>query len=401
MGRARPLQPRLRGLGLRSARRRPRQHRSLSGRRLCGRHRRAKGFAASSGAARLNSARRTVDEARSSLNHGTALVQRSGRRHRPLGLPLLAGSMTSSGAPDPEGGGNPRLGLRRICARHLPGGVPDQSISPAEELMHGTPRNMPDQPPGCSELGSRPSTVMNIERLRPRSETMRRHIDRGAFRSIVYRDEVIRRMTWPAPARSIDRRHPKHRSGTGFGEPMDGLTASARSPVRRWLRTPRRKSSWSDDAPGDSTPIPSHDALDLADPSAIEQFEADVAFVDDALVGEPIGRSISYVVLGTETGNDRHWPPSGAVNHRLSLAANRLTTEPSRRRLTLPVDPKLDVRSFDPRRRSAARRSSTETAARRPATPDLRRAPMPEKPGPLRSQKPCLVLSSNRTGWTW
>src|SRR4051794_6470618 len=61
---------------------------------------------------------------------------------------------------------------------------------------------------------------------------------------------------------------------------------------------------------------------------AMEQFAADVAFVDRALRGEAILRSISYVVLGTDTWKTTTvWPPAGVKNQLLNLSPSLLAAD--------------------------------------------------------------------------
>jgi putative CocE/NonD family hydrolase len=67
-----------------------------------------------------------------------------------------------------------------------------------------------------------------------------------------------------------------------------------------------------------------------AKPTAEEQYGADVAFVQRALAGEAIGRTVRYVVLGTDTWKSTHvWPPEGVEPMVVHFSRTALVTEPS------------------------------------------------------------------------
>jgi putative CocE/NonD family hydrolase len=62
-----------------------------------------------------------------------------------------------------------------------------------------------------------------------------------------------------------------------------------------------------------------------ARPSALTQYSGDVAFVQRVLSGERIGRSVSYVVLGTDVWkNTPVWPPRGVKTRSFQLARKQL-----------------------------------------------------------------------------
>jgi uncharacterized protein len=62
-----------------------------------------------------------------------------------------------------------------------------------------------------------------------------------------------------------------------------------------------------------------------ARPGAAEQFAGDVAFVRRALAGEPIGRSVSYLVHGTDTWKTTPvWPPAGVEARTLRFDGGAL-----------------------------------------------------------------------------
>jgi putative CocE/NonD family hydrolase len=68
-----------------------------------------------------------------------------------------------------------------------------------------------------------------------------------------------------------------------------------------------------------------------ARPGAVEQYGADVAFVKKVLSGQPVGRRISYVALGTGTWKTTPvWPPAGVTVDVLQLSRTELVAGRSR-----------------------------------------------------------------------
>jgi putative CocE/NonD family hydrolase len=84
-----------------------------------------------------------------------------------------------------------------------------------------------------------------------------------------------------------------------------------------------------------------------ARPPAAEQFGADVAFVKRALSGAPIGRNVSYLVLGTDSWKTTtEWPPAAA---RVTLGLGRGTlgmVEPANT-MSYAVDPNASSGAFN------------------------------------------------------
>lgn len=84
------------------------------------------------------------------------------------------------------------------------------------------------------------------------------------------------------------------------------------------------------------------EAFTVTRPNPIDQFSADVAFVKRALEGEPIGRSVSYYVLGADTWKTTaSWPPAGVTARTLHLSRTGLRAHADRksRELHYEVDP--------------------------------------------------------------
>jgi uncharacterized protein len=78
-----------------------------------------------------------------------------------------------------------------------------------------------------------------------------------------------------------------------------------------------------------------------ARPGAMEQFQGDVRFVERVLSGEKIGRSVSYLVQGTDTWKTTtQWPPAGLTNQTLRLDRSSLVaTAGERGSVSYTVDP--------------------------------------------------------------
>jgi uncharacterized protein len=72
----------------------------------------------------------------------------------------------------------------------------------------------------------------------------------------------------------------------------------------------------------------SRQPFQAARPGAAEQFAADVAFVQRALTGTPIGRSVSYLVLGAGVWKSTPvWPPVGVQRTTLRFGQTTLAPE--------------------------------------------------------------------------
>ena len=137
-----------------------------------------------------------------------------------------------------------------------------------------------------------------------------------------------------------------------------------------------------------------------ASPSALEQFAGDVAFVDRVLAGETIGRSIHYVVLGTETWKSTPvWPPAGVQTHALNLTPQGLSPAPATTATaTHAVDPTSTSGLFN---RWAAQRGKPIHYGDRRAAPGNRLsfdgAPMTADQELVGSAELCLVMQSDQT----
>jgi uncharacterized protein len=125
---------------------------------------------------------------------------------------------------------------------------------------------------------------------------------------------------------------------------VDGLTAdSALTHYASHPNTPLEVIIGSNTHPGglDGDPFSSVPFAE-ARPSARESFGDDIAFIQRVQAGEAIGRSIRYVVLGTDDWETSDtWPPAGVVVQSLALGPAALAAEPPARaaELAYRVDP--------------------------------------------------------------
>jgi putative CocE/NonD family hydrolase len=105
-----------------------------------------------------------------------------------------------------------------------------------------------------------------------------------------------------------------------------------------------------------------------ARPNAAAQFQADVNFAKRVVAGEAIGRSIKYVVLGSDVWKSTSvWPPAGITSIRNHLGTGNLATEaPLSAKLEYVVDPDSTLGPLD---RWASQRGSPIFYG------DLRKAP--------------------------
>jgi putative CocE/NonD family hydrolase len=297
----------------------------------------ARGFAASFGSQRgFNTRQQTADEAE--MIRWIAAEPWSNGKVAAIGhsvSAVFADSMTSSGAPALRAAIIRASDFDEYAHNMFPGGQPNLSIlSLATELMAwhagadcGT--NLAT----CAELGFTPvDGDASFELLQEAIRDHADNLDGAAFASIVYRDDVLGD-TAIGGSSGMDRiesirsaKVPARVSASW----MDGVTAlSALTRFTMASEVPMEVVIGATTHAGglDADPF-STTPFEPAVPSAIEQFTADIGFLDRALAGEAIGRSISYIVLGADTWKTTNaWPPSGVTAQTLNLAPNALTAE--------------------------------------------------------------------------
>jgi putative CocE/NonD family hydrolase len=137
-----------------------------------------------------------------------------------------------------------------------------------------------------------------------------------------------------------------------------------------------------------------------ARPGAAEQFAADVAFVERVLAGAPIGRSVSYRVLGTDTWKSTpSWPPAGVQNLTLQFGKGSLG-QPAGGSGTVSytVDPTASSGAFN---RWASQRNSPVHYGDRRRAPGLRLTfdapPLNDDTELVGSAEVCLALRTDQT----
>jgi uncharacterized protein len=137
-----------------------------------------------------------------------------------------------------------------------------------------------------------------------------------------------------------------------------------------------------------------------ARPGAAEQFAADVAFVGRVLAGAPVGRSVTYRVLGADTWKSTpSWPPAGVRNVTLQFGQASLG-QPATASGTVSytVDPTASSGAFN---RWASQRNSPVHYGDRRRAPGRRltfdAAPMTGDSELVGSAEVCLALRTDQT----
>lgn len=248
---------------------------------------------------------------------------------------VFADSVTSSGAP--------ALGAAIIRASDFdeyahnmfPGGAPNLGIlALAKELMewHGGADchlNLAT----CSQLGFLPvDGDPEFKLLQQAMVDHQANLRSDVFASLVYRDDAMGGMSL---------------GGSGGIARIDGIRA-AKVPARvpaSWLDGVTALGALTRYAMAPEVPMEivigatTHAGGISVDPyatvpfapavpSAQQQFADDVEFVTRALGGEPIGRSIRYIVLGTDVWKSTEmWPPADFTRSALNLSPSLMRPE--------------------------------------------------------------------------
>ena len=297
----------------------------------------ARGFAASFGAQHgFNTPQQTADEAE--VIQWIAAEPWSNGKVAAIGhsvSAVFADSMTASGAPALKAAIIRASDFDEYAHNMFPGGAPNLGIlSLATELMawHAG-ADCSTNLATCSQLGFMPiDGDASFELLQGAIRDHADNIDGAAFANVVYRDDVLGDAMIGGSS-GMDRiegiRAAKvpARVAASWTDGMTALSALTRFamsgdvPMEVVIGATTHAGGLDAD-PFSTTPF------EPAVPGAVEQFTADVAFVDRVLAGETIGRSISYVVLGTDTWKTTDaWPPSGVTTQSFNLAPDALTSE--------------------------------------------------------------------------
>lgn len=369
----------------------------------------ARGFAASYGHQDgFNSPQQTTDEAE--VIAWIAEQPWSNGKVAAIGHSIsatFADSMTGSGAPALQAAIIRASDFDQYAHNMFPGGAPNLGIlGLASELMAwhagmdcGT--NLPT----CAQLGFAPvDGDESFELLQGAIRDHQGNVPGEAFAGLVYRDDVIGSMSLGdsgAMARldGIKAAGVPARVAASW---MDGMTAlSALTRFTMANTTPMEVVIGATSHPGglDADPFATVPFAPAA-PSAMDQFRGDIAFVDRVLAGETIGRSISYLVLGTDIWKTTPvWPPVGVETKRMMLSPSVMANEPSENGQTIfTVDPSATTGAFN---RWAAQRGKPIYYGNRQGAPDTRMtfdAPAVTQDQELvGSAELCLMLASNQT----
>jgi uncharacterized protein len=240
----------------------------------------------------------------------------------------LAGVMTGSGSPHLGAAVIRSADFDQYTTNLFPGGVPNVNML---EGFAGFTQKMRGQAciedlAACALLGVQP--VAADEDYSLLQAAFREHAtnaDAAVLRTAEYRDDTIGTGAWPD---MTPHEHPSVRVPTRLvASWVDGLTAD--SALLRFASHPNTPmqlligaSSHMGGLDGDPfarTPFAS------ARPEPQRSFGDDIAFVQRALSGGTIGRSIEYLVLGTDRWLTTDvWPPAGSEAQKLALTTSRL-----------------------------------------------------------------------------
>lgn len=297
----------------------------------------ARGFGASFGSsAGFNTAQQTEDEAEvvkwiSEQSWSDGNVAAAGHSVSAV----FADSMTASGAPALKAAIVRAEDFDEYSLNVFPGGAPNiRILELAAELMewHAGAACI-EKLAACGELGFPP--VDEDKDLKLLQAAMRDHhgnLKSEGFGNIVYSDDRLGSGTLVAfsPIGRIEKIRSEAIPARVTASWMDGATAQGA--VERFLQAknaPMEIVIGATTHPGglDADPF-AIEPFALARPSATEQYSGDVAFLKRVLSGEKIGRSIRYVVLGTDTWKTtEQWPPAGVRYVTLALAPSALTSD--------------------------------------------------------------------------
>ena len=318
----------------------------------------ARGFAASYGHQDgFNSPQQTADEAE--VITWIARQPWSNGKVAAIGHSIsatFADSMTGSGAPALEAAIIRASDFDLYAHDMFPGGAPNLGIlALASELMawHAG-MDCSTNLATCSQLGFAPvDNDGSFELLQGAIRDHQGNIPGDAFGDLVYRDDVAGTMSL-GDSGAIARLEEIEAAGVPArvaASWMDGTTAlSALTRFQMADTAPMEVVIGATSHPGGLNADPfSTVPFAPANPGAVDQFKGDIAFLDRVLGGQMIGRTISYVVLGTDTWKTTPvWPPAGVETTRMMLSPSLMAAEPSEPGQTnFTVDPSATTGSFN------------------------------------------------------
>ncbi len=240
----------------------------------------------------------------------------------------LAGVMTGSGSRDLQAAVIRATDFDQYTENLFPGGAPNVNMiggfAGFTQKMRG--QACVDDVAACSSSGVLPIAAdTDFSLLQAAFRDHAANADGNALLASEYSDDVVGSGGW------ADMRPSEHASvrvpTRVVASWVDGLTAD--SALLRYASHPntptqvvigaQTHSNGLDGDPFSRTPFRP------ARPSAVESYMDDVLFVKSVLSGEPIERSIRYLVLGADTWlTTPVWPPAGVELERLTLAPSVL-----------------------------------------------------------------------------
>jgi putative CocE/NonD family hydrolase len=241
----------------------------------------------------------------------------------------LAGVMTGSGSGDLHAAVIRAADFDQYAHNLFPGGAPNVNMiggfAGFTQKMRG--QACVDDVAACSSSGVLGLAVdTDFSLLQAAFRDHAANADGSALFTSEHRDDVVGSGDWDD---MLPREHARVRVPTRVvASWVDGLTAD--SALLRYASHPntptqvvigaQTHSNGLDGDPFSRTPFRP------ARPSAVESYTDDVTFVRNVLSGEPIERSIRYLVLGTDTWlTTPVWPPAGVEFDELTLTRAALT----------------------------------------------------------------------------
>ena len=268
----------------------------------------------------------------------------------------FADSMTGSGAPALKAAIIREFDFDEYGLNLYPGGIANKPVFDLADEMLSWYRGLPclTDLDACAELGMESVGGNNSPALVQQILTDHQaNIEPEAFRAVAYSDDMLG--DFPvfqsgsiARMNAIREAKAPARISASW---LDGMTAEGA--LMRYAMAPDNPMEITIGAnshPGGVNADPYEDSpFTRATPPVADQMAADVDFLQRVMAGEKIGRSIRYIVLGTDKWmNTSVWPPAGTKALRFNLAGSGLSIEEvAPETLTYSVDRNVTTGPFD------------------------------------------------------
>lgn len=272
-----------------------------------------------------------------------------------VGLSLsgsLASAMTGSGSPHLRAAVIRAADYDQYTTNMYPGGVPNTNMQEAIAGFSQKMRGVPclEDPAACALLGIEPAgDDTDASLLRAALAEHAGNVDGAALAQAIHYDDALGDGHWwdMTPIEHPD----VHVPARVWASWVDGMTAdSALERFARFPNTPMQvvigavtHMAGLDADPFSRVPFP------IASPEPQRAFAEDAAFLRQVLAGEPIGRSIRYRVLGTNSWlTTSEWPPPGVQDRIWSLSESALVKSvPAAHEQVHVVDPTASTGPFN------------------------------------------------------